>query len=86
MSVAKRDRRRYRLENETVDKNMSSCEKSSKSSSAAVGAAANRAAELNLGVVNYDVGLTSTWFEAALLDVSGSPDLPDISMNVTECH
>ena len=33
-----------------------------------------------------DVGLTSTWFEAALLDVSVSPDLPDISMNVTECH
>ena len=30
--------------------------------------------------------LTLTWFEAALLDVSGSPDLPDISMNVTECH
>ena len=30
-----------------------------------------------------DVGLTSTWFEAALLDVNGSPDLPDISMNVT---
>ena len=45
------------------------------------GAAENRAA----GLIAWrcDVGLTSTWFEAALLDVSGSPDLPDISMNVT---
>ena len=29
-----------------------------------------------------DVGLTSTWLEVALLDVSGSLDLADISMNV----
>ena len=63
---------------------MSSCEKSRKSSSAAVGAAENRAAGLTAR--RYDVGLTSTWFEAALLDVNGSPDLPDISMIVTECH
>ena len=40
------------------------------------GAAENRA--LQLGVM--------MWFEAALLDVNGSPDLPDIRMNVTECH
>jgi len=33
-----------------------------------------------------DAGLTSTWFETALLDVNGLTDLPDISMNVTECH
>jgi len=34
-----------------------------------------------------DVGvMTSTWFDAALLDVSGLPDLPDISLNLTECH
>jgi len=48
------------------------------------GAAENRAAGLTAR--HCDVGLTSTWFEAALLDVTGSPDLPDISMNVTECH
>ena len=29
-----------------------------------------------------DVDLTSTWFEAALLDVNGSPYLPDISVTV----
>jgi len=48
------------------------------------GAAENRAA----GLIAWrcDVGLTSTWFEAASLDVNGSPDLPDISMNVTGCH
>ena len=33
-----------------------------------------------------DAGLTSKWFEATLLDVNGSQDLRDISMNVTECH
>jgi len=25
----------------------------------------------------YDVGLALTWFEAALLDINGLPDLPD---------
>jgi len=72
------------LENENVDeKNMSSCEKSKKLS-AAVGAAENRAAGLTSWLC--DVGLTSTWFEAALLDVNSLPDLPDINKNVTECH
>ena len=47
-------------------------------------AAENRAAGLTAR--RCDVRLTSTWFEAALLDVSGSPSLPDISMNVSECH
>jgi len=61
---------------------MPSCEKSRKSSTSAA-AAENRAAGLRAR--RRDVGLTSTWFEAALLDVSGSPDLPD-SVNVTECH
>ena len=53
---------------------MSSCEKSrTPSSSAAVGAAECRINPelqgLQLGVVMY-IGLTSTWFEAALLDVN----------------
>jgi len=47
-------------------------------------AAENRAAGLTAR--RCDVRLTSTWSEAALPDVNGSPDLPDISMNVTECH
>ena len=45
------------------------------------GAAENRAAGLTAR--RCDVGLTSTWFKAALLDVNGSPDLPDISMDMT---
>jgi len=48
------------------------------------GAAENRAAGLTAR--RCDVVLTWTWFEAALLDVNGSPDLPGISMKVTECH
>jgi len=44
------------------------------------GAAENRAAGLTAR--HCDVDLTSTWFEAALLDVSGSPYLPDISVTV----
>ena len=48
------------------------------------GAAENRAAGLT--VRRCDVGLTSTWFEATLLDVGGSSDLLDLSMNVTDCH
>ena len=48
------------------------------------GAAENRAAGLTAR--RCDVGVTSTWFEAALLDVNASPYLPDISMNVTERH
>ena len=65
---------------------MSSCEKSRKSSSSseASGTGENRAAGPTAR--RCDVGVTSTWFEAALLDVNASPDLPDISMNVTECH
>jgi len=47
-----------------------------------LGAAENLAAGLTAR--HCDVSLTSTWFEATLLDVSGSPDLPD--MNVTNCH
>jgi len=55
--------------------------KSRKSSSAAVGAAENRAAGLTAR--QSDVGgLTSTWLEAALLDVNGSPDVPDISISL----
>jgi len=65
-----------------VDEKMLLCEKSRKSSSsAAVVAAENRAAGLTAR--QCDVGLTSTWFKAALLDVNGSPDLPDISMDMT---
>jgi len=83
ISVAKRDRRRFRLENENVGEKMSSCERSRKSSSsAAVGGCRKQSTTAR----RYDVGLTSKWFEAALLDVNGSPDLPDIRMNVTECH
>jgi len=59
-----------------------SCEKPRKSSSSV--AAENRATWFTAR--RCDVGFTSTWFEAALLVVNGSPDLPDISMNVTECH
>jgi len=47
-------------------------------------AAENRAAGLR--AQHCDVGLTSTGFKAALLDINGSLDLPDISMKVTECH
>jgi len=61
-------------------KKMWSCKKSRKSSSAAVGAAGNRAAGLTAR--QSDVGLTSTWLEAALLDVNGSPDVPDISISL----
>jgi len=43
------------------------------------GAAENRAAGLTAR--RCDVGLTSTWFEAALLNVTGSPDLPE-----RDCH
>ena len=82
MSVAKCNRRHYRLEKKNVDEKMLLCEKSRKSSSsAAVVAAENRAAGLTAR--QCDVGLTSTWFKAALLDVNGSPDLPDISMDMT---
>ena len=38
------------------------------------GATENRAAGLTAR--RCDVGVTSTWFEAALFDVNGSPDLP----------
>jgi len=48
------------------------------------GAAENRAAGLTARYC--DAGLTLTWFGAALLDGNGSPDLPDITMNMTECH
>jgi len=41
------------------------------------GSTENRAAGLTAR--RCDVGVTSTWFDAALLDVSGSPDLPDIN-------
>jgi len=85
MSVAKRDRRRYRLENENVDEKCRRAKnRESRSRQRQSGAAEHRAAGLTAR--RCDVRLTSTWFEAALLDVSGSPDLPDISMNVTECH
>jgi len=40
------------------------------------GATENRAAGLTAR--RCDVGVTSTWFEAALFDVNGSPDLPYI--------
>ena len=65
---------------------MSSCEKTRESHRRPrqSGAAENRAAGLT--VRRFDVGLTSTWFEATLLDVSGSSDLLDLSMNVTDCH
>ena len=59
-----------------VRKNRESCRRQRQ-----LGAAENRVAGLTAR--QSDVGLTSTWFEAALLDVNGSPDLPDISMNVT---
>jgi len=65
-------------------KNMLSCEKSRISLSVAVGGCRKQSAGLKAR--RCDVGLTSTWFVAALLDVSGSSDLPDISMNVTKCH
>ena len=58
-------------------KSLSSCEKSRKSSSVA---AENTAAGLTAR--RCDIGLTSTWFQAAFLDVNGLPDLPHISMNV----
>ena len=48
------------------------------------GAAETRAAGLTAR--HCDAGLTSTWFEATLLDVSGLPDLSDISINVAECQ
>jgi len=83
----KSDRRRYRLENENIDeklcrraKNWQSRRRRQRQS----GSAENRAAGLTARCC--DVGLTATWFDAALLDVSGSPDLPDISLNLTECH
>ena len=44
------------------------------------GAAENRAAGLTAR--QSDVGLTSTWLEAVLLDVNGSPDVPDISISL----
>ena len=74
------------LENENVDEKICRRAKKSKKSSSlvAVGAAENRAAGLTARYC--DAGLTQTWFGAALLDGNGSPDLPDISMNMTECH
>ena len=59
LSFAKRDRRRYRLENENVDKK---CRRRQRQS----GAAEHRAAGLTAR--RCDVRLTSTWFEAALLE------------------
>jgi len=82
----KSDRRRYRLENENIDEKLCRRAKNrqSRRRQRQSGSAVNRAAGLTAW--RCDVGLTSTWFEAALLDVSGSPDLPDISLNLTECH
>ena len=82
MSVAKHDRH----VDADVDENMTSCKKNGENRRRQwqSGAAENRAAGLTAR--RCDVGLTSTWFEATLLDVNGLPDLPDISMNVTECH
>jgi len=67
-----------------LTKKMLPCEKSMKSlSSAAVGGCRKDSCR-TYTARRCDVGLmTSTWIEAALLDVNGSPDLPDISMNVT---
>ena len=48
------------------------------------GAAENRPAGLTPR--RCGVSLTPAWFEATSLNVNGSPDVPDISMNVTECH
>ena len=83
---AKRDRHRYRLENENADGKVCRRAKNGESRrrQRQSGAAENRVAGLTAR--RYDVRLTSTWFEVTSLDVNGSPDLPDISMNVTDCY
>jgi len=71
---AKRHRRHYMLENKNVDEKICrraknrECRRQRQSK-----AAESRAAGLTVG--HCDVGLTSTWFEAALLDVNSLPDL-----------
>ena len=87
MDHEKSDRRSYRLENENIDEKLCRRAKNwqSRRRQRQSGSAENRAAGLTAR--RCDVGvMTSTWFDAALLDVSGSPDLPDISLNLTECH
>jgi len=49
-----------------------------------LGAVENRASGLTARCCG--VCLTLTWFEDTFFDVSGLPELLDISMNMTECH
>ena len=83
MSVAKHDRRRFRLENENVgEKNvvLRQIEK------VVVVSGSRRLQKTAAGLTarRYDVPVTLIWFESAVLDVSGSPDLPGNVENATK--
>jgi len=80
---AKRDCRRYRLENETVD------EKSvvlRNIETVVVVSGSRRLQKTELQDLQLGVVMYADMVDATLLDVSGSPDLTDINMNVTECY